>query len=188
MENNNAPEVEVKNTTVATEATENNQETVTLTKAEADALIQAAEEATRLAQKKAEDAENYKRGMLKYKNKLKEDYGDEEEEVAIQPTLSEERIAQIIEDKLKSFAPSIKPQEDELAKANLKIAELKTALTSRVNTQVTSAGSNVGRLNNSLSAAEKYYGLDVIADMKRRFPNIDIQKVYENEKNQGLIK
>lgn len=189
MENNNAAEEQVKNTDVEGESTETTQEeTVTLTKAEADALIQAAEDATKLAQKKTEDAENYKKGMLKYKTKLKEDYGDDDEEVAT-PQLSEDRIAQIVAEQLKAVIPQAqKPQEDELEKSKLVISELKTALASRQQTQVTSAGSNLDKATvSTLSDAEKYYGPEKIAEMKRFNPNIDIKKVYEREKGVGTF-
>ena len=190
MENPIAPEVEVKDTTVAPEATKTTQEEmVTLTKAQAEELIKAAEDATALAQKKAEDAENYRKGMLKYKSKLKEDYGDDDDEDVQPQALSEDRIAQIVAEQLKAVLPTVqKPQEDELEKSKTVISELKTALQNRpVAPQVTSAGSNLDKADLSLSAAEKYYGPDAIAEMKRRFPNVDIQKVYENEKGQGVI-
>ena len=45
-------------------------ETVTLPKAQVDELVKAAEDASALAAKKSKDAENYQKGMLKYKTKL----------------------------------------------------------------------------------------------------------------------
>ena len=161
-------------------------EQVTLTREEVDTLIKTAEEATALAEKKSSDAENYRKGMMKYKSKLKDDYGDEDEEDT-PSALSEDRIAQIVAEQLKAFAPVVAPKEDELTKANTTISELKNALASRVSTQVTSTGSNLDKADLSPSVAEKYYGPTVIAEMKRRFPGIDINKVYENEKNGSVV-
>ncbi|MCX6643585.1 MAG: hypothetical protein NT043_00025, partial [Candidatus Bathyarchaeota archaeon] len=131
MENPIAPEVEVKSTIVEPVTTKNQEEMVTLTKAQAEELIKAAEDATKLAQKKSDDAENYRKGMLKYKTKLKDDYGDEDDD-EVAPQLSEERIAQIFKEQLQAVMPqTVKPQEEELEKSKLVISELKTALANR---------------------------------------------------------
>ena len=87
------------------------QETVTLSKAEVDALIQAADEATQLADKKAEEYTNLQKWNMQLKRKL-EDNGIESEQET--PQIDEERIAQLVKDAVAAALPQTTPQGQNL--------------------------------------------------------------------------
>lgn len=184
MENKQAVEPTVEK---AQEGVENSNnapvadEVVTMTKAQVDELISAAESATSLADKKSLDAENYKKGMLKYKGLLK-DNGIEDDEDK-QPITSKEEIAQMIRDAVKEVVPQvIKPKEDEeLTIAKNKIEEMKVAFVNSKKSVPSAAGSNLDKFTDaSKTEAEKFFSAEQIAEIKRKFPNADIETIYKN--------
>ena len=149
MENNNAGVQPVEtgqelNTEVPTPneiAPVVEEEKVELTKAEVNDLINAAEDATALATKEAENAENYKKGMLKAKGKLVENGLPEEDEPE---TITREEAQRIADEAVQKALKDI-PKEDELAKANKTISELKVTLNNRMQISPTNGGSNLDK-------------------------------------------
>lgn len=155
------------------------EEMVTMSKAKVDELLVAAENATKLAEKKTSDAENYRIGMMKYKDKLKDNGLDEDEP---QQT-SKEEIAQMIRDAVKEIIPAVvePKKEDELSLANAKIAEMRLAMANGQKSIPSAAGSNLDKdTGDSKTAAEKFFSPEQIAEMKAKFPNVDINEVYKN--------
>lgn len=154
------------------------EEIVTMTKTQVDELLTAAENATKLAAQKSSDAENYKIGMMKYKDKLKDNGIDDGEP---QQTTKEE-IAQMIRDAVKEIVPAVNTpkKDDELEIANAKIAEMRLTMASSKNGS-SAAGSNLDKGNEEgKTPAERYFSKDQIAEMRAKFPNIDIEQVYKN--------
>lgn len=190
MENENkADEKPVENSQEGVNNVENapvDEEMVTLPKSKVSELIETAEQATTLAAKKASDAENYQKGMMKYKSMLKDNGIDDEDERT--EALSEERIAKIVADEIAKVVPVITPKsDDELEKANLKIEEMRVALANSGRPASSSAGSNVEKENQpTKSEAEKFFSEEQKAEIKKKFPNISIEEVYKNlQKNDG---
>jgi hypothetical protein len=160
------------------------EETVTLTKAEADSLFKAAEDATELAKKKSVDAENYKKAALNAKKKLKDVYGDEDEEE--KPQTSKEDIMQIVRDAIKEAIPTIvqpKTEEDPLLEANKTISELKIALKNRSQIASSSAGSNLDKQDATSNASNGYWSPQQIEDLKKK--GLDPDEVYKNIPKSG---
>jgi hypothetical protein len=190
MENQNAGQQPVEKTN---EELNNNEtapvvdEKVELTKTELDNLIKTAEEATALAQKKAEDAENYKKGMLKYKGKLTEAGLEEVEE----KTVDKEEINQIVAEAVKNALAEVKPEVDKtLEESNalkLKVEEMRNVLANRPSAPL-SAGSNLDKVESNATEATKFFSPEQIAEMKTKYPNIDISEVIKNLPKAGDMK
>jgi putative cell wall-binding protein len=145
MENENIAEGSVE-TPIAgeTPVEKTEEEVVTIPKAQVEELVKAAEEATQLAEKKAEDAENYKKGMLKYKSQLA-DNGIEEYEEQSQ-SFTKEDIAQIVAQEVAKVVPQVvTPKEDELVKQKRTIEELKNVIANRPSTVPSSLGNNLDK-------------------------------------------
>lgn len=158
----------------------NTEETVTMSKAKVDELISAAESATALAAKKASDAENYAKGMMKYKKLLKDNGIDDEEENRIS---SKEEISQMVREAIKEVIPQIiKPTEDdELTKANQKIEEMRLVLANGTNKIPSAAGSNVEKdISSAKTGADNYFSPEQKAEILRKFPNADFEQIYKN--------
>lgn len=146
---------------------------VTLTPEQAETMAKALEEAQQLAEKKAEEAENYKRGMLKAKGKLKDAGLDEEDE---KPVLTKEDIASVVREEL----AAAKPQEvNEVDKLRIVNTELVNALRNKPTTP-TSAGGNADRPEPS---AHSYWSKEQVEDLKRR--GLDPDVVYKNMQATG---
>lgn len=166
----------VSNSDIATST----EETVTMSKAQVDELISAAETATALAAKKTSDAENYQKGMMKYKTLLKDNGIEDEEE---NRGTSKEEIAQMIRDAIKETIPQVvnTQQDDELIKANQKIEEMKIAFANGAKKVASAAGSNAEKDNvTGKTAAEKYFSSEQKAEILRKFPNADFEAIYKN--------
>lgn len=156
------------------------EETVTMTRSEVDGLLTAAENATKLAAQKSSDAENYAKGMLKYKTMLKDNGIDDEEE---KTNITEERIAQIVEEAIKKSIPAVvePKKDDELEIANAKIAEMRLSMANSKKTISSAAGSNLDKeAGVDKTPAESFFSPEQIAEMKAKFPNVDINEVYKN--------
>lgn len=156
------------------------EETVTLKKSDVDSMIKAAEDAVKIAESKTKAAKDLTAGIDKYKHQLKEAGISDEEE---QPKLAKEDIAQMVKDAIKEALPEItkpKPEEDELTVANNKIAEMKLAFTNMRKTSL-AGGSNVGRENDaSKTEAEKFFSPEQIEEIKKKYPDADINQIYKN--------
>jgi len=155
------------------------EETVTLTRAQADEMAKALEESQALATKKSEEAENYKKGMLKAKGKLLEEgFEDEEEE---KPALNEERIGQIFKEQLEKILPVIQKQtpaeEDELAKANRKMNEMRLVLQNKATTP-TSSGTNLDKVEVKTTSSSGYWSAEQVAELKSK--GLDPDEVFKN--------
>lgn len=150
------------------------EEKVVLTKSQVDTLIKTAEDANQLAIKKASDAENYKKGMLKYKSKLDE-AGIEEEETS----LTEEKVGQILEEKLRIILPEVvKPKEDELEKSTKVISELKHALQNRPTSNPSSTGSNLDKPE----PEKHYWSKEQEAELRKRgYTDEMLKTAWENQ-------
>jgi hypothetical protein len=176
-----AAEATEKTEPVAPEATEKTEDTVTLSKAEAESLFKAAEDATALAAKKTEDAENYKRGMMKYKSKLKDSGIEDEDE---QPATTKEEIAEIvrqtIRESLPEFVNKTKTENDPLDLANKKIAEMRNVIANRKGGMPSSAGSNLDKPD---IANDNYWSPQQESDLKKR--GLDPKKVWANLPREG---
>jgi hypothetical protein len=161
------------------------EETVTLPKAQVDELILAAEKATELATKKSADAENYKKGMLIAKGKLKDNGIDDEEET--KPT-SKDEIAQMIRDAVKEVLPEVvkpKVDDDEITAANNKLAEMRLVMANSRKGSPSSAGSNAEKDLIVKSDAQKHFSPEQIAEIQKNFPGINIDDVYKHLANAG---
>jgi hypothetical protein len=166
MEKNNVAEQPIKTAGAGEQPVEKSP--VSLTPETAEAMAKALEEATALAEQKAEEAANYKRGMIKAKAKLKDAGLDEEEP---QPSLTKDDIAQIVREELKSVKPQEETETEKLRKNNL---ELINALRNRPNTP-TSAGANADKPE---PAKNTYWSESQIEELKRR--GLDPEVVYRN--------
>lgn len=167
------------------------EETITLTKAEADSLVKAAEEATSLAAKKTADAENYKKGMLKYKSKLEEEGIVAEDFSDKKPEITEDRIAEIVRNTIQeTLATQPKVDEDPLVLANKKIEEMKLVITnSKKSSLPSSAGSNLDKDAPVSTDAEKYFSPAQLAEIKQKYPNISTEDIIKNmTKPRGVAK
>lgn len=156
------------------------EETVTFSKAEAESLIKSAEEAAEIARKKSADAENYKRGMLKYKRLL--DENGIEEEVEPTPVVSKEEIAELVK---QGVAEALKttqkdPEVDKLDEANTKIEEMRRVLANSVNTVPSSAGTNLDKAEVVSTDATKHFSPDQIAEIKAKFPHLSVEEIMKN--------
>ena len=158
-------------------------ETVTLPKAQVDELVKAAEDASALAAKKSKDAENYQKGMLKYKSKLKENGIEDVEES--KPGLSEERVVELMKTTLQEILPTINkpaPENDPLEIANKKISEMKLVIANSRNKggAPSGAGSN---LDKPEVKTDGYWSPEQLADLKAKGLNPDV--VRKNMENAG---
>jgi hypothetical protein len=163
------------------------EETVTMTKAEVEGLLTAAENATKLAEKKTEEYSNLQRWNMKLKTKLKDNGIDDEEEKT--QAVSEERIAQIVKETIEKTIPAIvKPKEDdELAIANNKIAEMRIALANSKKPIASATGSNLEKeTDDKKGEAEKFFSKEQVEEMKKKFPNISIEDIYKNMQKPGM--
>lgn len=149
----------------------------TLTPEQAQELIKAAEDATKLAEKKTKDAEHYRVGMMKYKNLLEENGIEEEEE---KPVITREEIAQIVAEAVKSAIPP-KTEDDELSKAENKIEEMRLAMTNRVGSP-TSSGTNMDKPEVKTSA----FSPEQEAEIKAKYPHLSIEEIKKNLKIEGV--
>ena len=159
------------------------EETVTLPKAQVDELVKAAEDASALAAKKSKDAENYQKGMLKYKSKLKENGIEDVEES--KPGLSEERVVELMKTTLQEILPTINkpaPENDPLEIANKKISEMKLVMANSRNKggAPSGAGSN---LDKPEVKTDGYWSPEQLADLKAKGLNPDV--VRKNMENAG---
>ena len=161
------------------------EEMVTISKSEVEKLTKTAEEAINLASQKSEDAENYKKGMLVAKGKLKENGIDDEE---VKPKLEQSDIKQMIQDALKEVIPTlVKPvAEDDSVNDKTKIEEMRIALSNSRKGMSSAAGSNVGKEEAAVKTeAKKFFSPAQIEDMEKKYPGINIEEVYKNLPKSG---
>lgn len=174
MENTNAGTTPVEKVEAGTQPVETTEETIVLKKSELESLTSAIESTQALADKKAADAENYQKGMLKYKSKYRELAGDEEEEE--KPTITKEDIAEIVRNTIKETLPTIEKKDDEVEKIKIQNSELITALRNRG--QVSSNTSKGSNLDKPEVNTNTYWSPEQIAELKAR--GLDPEKVRQN--------
>lgn len=119
--------------------------------------------------KSQSDTENYKNGMLKYKQKLKEaGYDDEDED--------DDKISKAVAKALEPIMQQLKPKEDNaVTQAQTKIAELTLALKNRAQISNTPAGSGTGE---QPAVKDQFFSEAQLADLKKR--GLDPDKVKAN--------
>lgn len=149
---------------------------VSLTPEQAEAMAKALEEATALAAKKSEEAENYKRGMLKAKGKLVEQ-GIEDEDDDKPQVLTADEVARIAQAEI---AKVVQPKaEDEVEKLRTTNSELINALRNRPPAP-TSVGANADKPE---PKTHPYWSEAQLADLKAR--GLDPDVVYKNMQGAG---
>lgn len=116
----------------------------------------------------AVERDNYKRGLLKAKGKIEEDFGDENE-------TTDEKIARIVEEKLMhSREAQLEARKLEVMEKALKEnAELKLSLKNRSQAPV-----GQGTNNESMQVQDHFFSEQQIADLKAR--GLDPEKVKKN--------
>lgn len=163
------------------------EETVTLKKSEVEGMLTAVETATKVAESKTKAAEGLKIGLDKYKRLLKDNGIDDEDDKS--QAVSEERIAQIVKETIEKTIPAIvKPKEDdELAIANNKIAEMRIALANSKKPIASATGSNLEKeTDDKKGEAEKFFSKEQVEEMKKKYPNISIEDIYKNMQKPGM--
>jgi hypothetical protein len=183
MENNNAapeavktPEEELKKET--TPVVENapvetkEEEMVSISKVQLETMLATTEEITKIAEKKASDAENYKKGMLAAKGKLK-DNGLEEEEP--REAISAENLAEVVKQAVAEQMATITPakvEDDELTKANKKMEEMRRAFAN--SSQISSANTSMGSNQEKPEVKTSYFSKEDEAELRMRAARIGV--------------
>jgi hypothetical protein len=101
---------------------------------------------------------------------------EEEEE----PATTKEDIASMVKEAIKEALPSILPivqQEDELAKANLKISEMKNLIANKPQAP-SSVGTNLDKAE--VASDNKTFSPEQIAEIKAKYPNITVEDIVKN--------
>lgn len=123
----------------------------------------------------SEERSNYKRGMLKAKGKLKDDFESSDEET------EEERIARLVDERisLTREAQALADREALIKKMAKENAELRTAVKNRSN--MTPAGGSAGP--ESEKKNDNILSEDQLRDIKTRFPHWTDKEIAEFKKN-----
>jgi hypothetical protein len=136
---------------------------------------------TEAYKKKVDDYENVKKWNLKAEKRLKE-YGIEEVDEPVAPTLDEESIARIVREQVKAVISEVAPKEDILERANKKISELTNALSNKPNSPTATSVGNRDSIASKYQSSS-YWSPEQMKDLERRGLNPD--QVYKNIPKQG---
>jgi hypothetical protein len=163
---------EVPAVVVDTPVEKQKEEMVSIPKSQLDTMLATTEEITKIAEKKAKEASDFKRGMDKYKSKLKENDLDDEEpaEVITSENLSEV-VGRVVSEQMAKMAP-LKVEEDELTKANKKMEEMKRAFINSA--QINSSNTNMGSNLDKPEIKTSYFSAEDEAELRQRAARIGV--------------
>jgi hypothetical protein len=163
--------LELKQDDIAPSVTDGTKETTPAVPADdkVSELVETISMLTTAYEKVTKDSENYQKGMLEAKRKLKENGVEDEQE------LDDDRISRVVssllDSKLSPILERLTPKDDLVSKATRQVEELKTALLNR--NQVSNTGSvSTGE---DTKVKDSYFSEAQLAELKKR--GVDPDKV-----------
>ena len=133
------------------------------------------------------DRDNYRTGLLKAKKELKEASQLGETDNTLNESVTKDDIAKIVEEKVQEQLMSLKIVQAEQEKERLlkqmakELSEAKIALKNRPTNSPLSSGGNQEKPE---ANSKEYFSKEQIEELRKRFPNADLNKVIENLKRQ----